>query len=150
MRNRFLWVILYYIGGFALAWAAYAAEETHYAHGPGPRELIVLLTLIGGVCWFVVTLASYVNTRTAEKKAALLAHVLVFVSITIFAYFLFNQPDSSSERSAPEIVLEESGDTVVIRHDGNLVYYKVGDSVLINFIDSAKIDWDKVKYRKND
>ncbi len=150
MISRFFSVILFYLGGFLLAWIAYKAEGTHYAHGPSLRHIISFLTVVAGAIWFVFTIVRSIVSKTTEFVSAILAHVLVFVSIAIFVFFLFNKPDPSLEKSAPEIVLEESGDTVVIRHDGNLVYYKVGDSVLINFIDSTKIDWDKVKYRKTD
>lgn len=148
MMIRFILVLLYYAAGFLLAWAAYVAIDFHYAHAPGPRELIVFITLLGGVTWFMVTVARYTSTRTAERKATILAHLAVFAACAIAAFFYWNTPFPSVDEPVLEIVVETSGDTTVMRHQGNLIYYKVGDSVLINFIDSAQTDWSKVKYRK--
>lgn len=148
MLNGALFVFLYYALGFIAAWIAYESEETHYAHGPGLRELIIFLTLLIGFIWFVVAIVRYSDNRSQTLKGGILAHITVFIGFAIFLFFLANTPDKVIEEKEPEVVVEEYGDTLTMYHHGNPIYYKVKDSVLINFIDSSRIDWNKVDYRK--
>jgi hypothetical protein len=60
-------------------------------------------------------------------------------------YIIHDAPDSEFEGSVKKVSIEESGDTTTMYHNGSPVYFKVKDSVLINFIDSAEIDWNKVE-----
>jgi hypothetical protein len=148
MLNGALSVFLYYALGFIIAWIAYESEETHYAHGPGLRELIVFLTLLIGFVWFAIAIVRYSKNRSQISKGSILAHITVFFGFAIFLFFLANTPNKPVEENSPEVVVEENGDTLTMYHHGNPIYFKVKDSVLINFIDSSRIDWSKVEYRK--
>jgi hypothetical protein len=140
-------VIVYYAAGFALAWLVYAAEETHYAHGPGPRELIVFLTLVIGVVWFLRTIVQYSISKSEKSKGGMLGHLIVLFGFAVFLFFITNKRESTHVET-PNLIVEENGDTTTAYHYGNPVYYKVKDSVFINFIDSSRVDWNNVEYRK--
>jgi hypothetical protein len=150
MLKGIIHVSIYYCIGLLVAWGVYSMEETHYAHGPGPRELIVFLTLIGGAMWFMVAIARYISNRTEKLKGVVMTHFFVFVAVTIFIIIILNpsDEDDSSESVIPEIIIEEAGDTTTIRHKGNPIYYKIKDSVQFNFIDSSRIDWSKAERRR--
>jgi hypothetical protein len=147
MLKGLLSVFVYYAAGFALAWLVYAAEDTHYAHGPGPRELIIFLTLVIGVVWFVRTIVQYSISKSEKSKGGMLGHFIVLFGFAVFLFFITNKPESI-HIEVPNLVVEENGDTTTAYHYGNPVYYKVKDSVIINFIDSSRVDWNNVEYRK--
>jgi hypothetical protein len=90
MIYNFIRVIVYYALGFILGWAAYELIDVHPAHAPGPRELIIFFTLVGGVAWFLTTMVSYIRTRAAEKKVAVLAHLLVFAACALYVLIMVN------------------------------------------------------------
>ena len=73
------------------------------------------------------------NSLFAQKKKNTL-HIPGFIQIndTLFV-------------SRSEVTIEEYGDTTTMYRGGSPVYIKVNDSVLINFIDSAKIDWNSIE-----
>lgn len=62
-----------------------------------------------------------------------------------FIAFLIDDAAKNNEFEHHEITITESGDTTTMHHGGSIVYYKVKDSVLLDFIDSAMIDWSNVK-----
>ncbi len=69
------------------------------------------------------------------------------LGFALYMVYIIKGTDDNSELGAnsDKIYIEESGDTTTLYHGGSPVYLKVKDSVLINFIDSTEIDWNKVE-----
>jgi hypothetical protein len=151
MGKGFLKVILYYLTGIVLAGLSYVVFGQGYAHGPGLHHAIILLTFAGGTMWgFLAILYYLTEKRTESLKGIILGNVLMTVGFSVFMTVLFGnernpvEPDDRPDK----IVVEESADTTTMYHNVNVFYYKVGDSVLINFIDSTRIDWKKIEVVK--
>jgi hypothetical protein len=54
------------------------------------------------------------------------------------------QTEANNTYPENKLKVEVTGDTTIIRHDGSIVYIKVKDSVVVNFIDSSKVDLKKM------
>lgn len=149
MNRGFAKSILYYIIGLGLAGLSYFTLGHEYAHGPSAYHLVILATFFGGFLWFVAAAIRYLTGhRTKTMKGVIWTNfVMSFGFIVFMAYILRDETGAGRSEDIGEerIVIETSGDTTIIYHGGSPVYMKVKDSVLLDFIDSAKVNWDKVE-----
>jgi hypothetical protein len=148
MHKGFLKALLYYLVGLGLAGLSYwLTIGQEYVHAPGPHHIIIFLTFAGGFIWLLAASAWYfTGNRTENLKGIIFTNLFMTAGFTLFMlYIIKDGPDDSEfEENMDQITIEESGDTTTIFHGGSPVYFKVKDSVLLNFIDSTKINWNEV------
>lgn len=153
MNRGLLNVILYYTIGFTLAILSYFIVGQTYFHAPAQYHWIILLTFVGGFFWLIGALKRYFfGIRSENLKWIILVNLCMCLGFALLLVWLFNySPDTGeAESMSDQIIIEETGDTTTIFNQGNIVYYKVGDSVLIDFIDSSKVDWSRAIIRKKE
>jgi hypothetical protein len=151
MNKGFLKALIYYLGGLGFSGLSYSIVGHPYIHAPGLHHIIILLTFIGGFLWLVVAAIQYfTRQRTENLKGIILTNLCMSFGFILFmAYIIRDAPENSEfEENTDKITTEESGDTTTMYHDGSPVYMKLKDSVLFNFIDSTKINWDHVERTK--
>ena len=151
MHKGFLKLILYYSIGLGLAGLSYSIVGHPYIHAPGLHHIIILLTFIGGFLWLSVTGIQYfIGQRTENLKGIILTNLVMSLGFVLFMVYIIRGATDNSEfeKNEDKITIEESGDTTTMYHDWSPVYMKLKDSVLLNFIDSTKINWDNVKRTK--
>jgi hypothetical protein len=151
MNKGFLISLLYYLIGFGLAALSYATLGHGYNHAPGPHYLIILLVFIVGFLWLIVaTILYFKGHRTKNLRATIFTNLIMNVGFVIFVIYLLNDDTENREPviSNDKVTIEEHGDTTTMYRGGSPVYIKVKDSVLINFIDSARIDWNAIEHTK--
>jgi hypothetical protein len=151
MNKGFLKSILFYLIGLGLAGLSYLAIGHEYIHAPGLHHIIIFLTFFAGFLWLIVAAILYfTGQRTENSKGIILTNLLMSLGFLVFVVYIIRDATDNNEfeENADKITIEESGDTTTMYHGGSPVYMKVKDSVRFNFIDSTKIDWDKVERRK--
>jgi hypothetical protein len=151
MNKGFLKSILYYLIGLGLAGTSYLVVGHPYIHGPGLHQIIILLTFIGGFLWLAgATRKYFLGHRSESLKGTIFTNLFMSVGFTLFIVYTINEAraDSEFEKNADKITIEGAGDTTIMYYGGSIVYLRVNDSVLLNFIDSAKINWSEVELKK--
>ena len=151
MNKGFLKSILYYAVGLALAALSYVTVGHEYIHAPGLHQLIILLTFVGGFLWLAgATIRYFRGPRTETLKGIIFVNLVASVGFTLFMVYIINDATGNSEfeKNTDKIRIEESGDTTTMYHGGSIIYVKVKDSVLINFVDSTTINWNDVERKK--
>jgi hypothetical protein len=152
MNKGFLKAILYYTVGLGLAGISYLTVGHEYIHAPGLHHIIILLTFFGGFLWLTVsTIQFFIGQRTENLKGTIFTNLLMSLGFILYiTNIIINEKADKAEfeKQLDKIRIEESGDTTTMYHGGNIVYMKVKDSVLINFIDSTKIKWDEIELVK--
>jgi len=104
-----------------------------------------------GFLWLLIAAIQYfTGHRTKNIKGTILTNLVMCLGFILFMAYIIRDAsdDSEVEENANKITIEESGDTTTIYHDGSIVYMKVKDSALLNFIDSTKINWNNVERTK--
>jgi hypothetical protein len=155
MIRGILQSIALYAIGFFIAWLASLTYGEHaYAHVPPPHYFIIFFTVIIGCVWMVGGLVYYVTSQKSQAvKGNILMHFVALLCFAVFVYDLIYRETHGHETAEPNvntITIDTLNKITTLHHGGNLVYYKVRDSVKINFIDSSKVDWNKaqIEYRE--
>lgn len=134
------YVAVLYGSGIALATISYFMIGQRYIHAPGLHHLIILFTIGAGLIWLVLGLIKYLSVGgSATLKGVLAANAFTILGFMVFTYAIFHS-ENEPEVETDSITLSQDGDTTTLRHNGDIVYIKVGDSVLINFIDSSRLE----------
>lgn len=129
--------------GLGLTGISYLVVGHSYAHGPGLHHIIILFTFLAGALWVVIACVRYlIGHRTASVKGMIMSNLVMFLGFVVFMAYILRVPRDQSEFDVTKhaIRVEESGDTTIIYHKGSIVYVRVADSVLLNFLDSTHID----------
>jgi hypothetical protein len=148
MNKGLLKSILYYSIGLVLSGLSYSIVGHSYIHALGLHHIIIFLTFNGGFLWLIVAAIQYfTGQRTENLKGIILTNLLMSLVFILFMVYIIRDATDNSEfeNNEDKITIEESGDTTAMYHDGSPVYMKVKDSVLLNFIDSTKINWDNLE-----
>jgi len=148
MNKGFLKTLIYYLIGLGLAGLSYSIVGHPYIHGPGLHHIVIFLTFFGGFGWLLIAAIQYFNGRKSENlRGIIFSNLFMCLCFVLFmAYIIRDATDNRGvEKNEHIIIIEESGDTTTMYHDGSPVYMKVKDSVLLNFIDSTKINLYNVK-----
>jgi hypothetical protein len=151
MKIGFIRSALYYLIGLGLAALSYATMGHPYIHAPGLHHLIILITFAGGFLYLVLaTVQYYKGPRKIALKGIIFTNLFMSLGFGLYiAYIIIDTNyDAEFEKNVGRIIIEESGDTTTMYNEGSPVYVKVKDSVLLNFIDSTKIDWNEVEHRE--
>lgn len=148
-----LFTLIYYAAGLGLAALAYAVVGHPYIHAPGLHHWLIFLTFAGSFTWTLAALVKYISgTRTAKLKGILLTNALAVVSFILVIYTILREEGEGVTEVREEISMSKNGDTTILYHNDNIIHMKVRDSVLLNFIDSAKfqriVDSTGIRNRK--
>ena len=136
-----LYTLLYYISGLALAGLSYLIVGHPYIHAPGLHHWLIFLTFLGGFIWALAATVNYLTgTRTPKLRGIIFTNTVAVVSFVLVLYrILHEERDTVAEEAGDEISMSQNGDTTILYHNENIIYMKVQDSVLLNFIDSARL-----------
>jgi hypothetical protein len=150
MKKGLLKSLVYYGIGLALAGISYL--KIRPGHGPGLHHIILVLTFVGGFLWMLAAISEYQDVKkTRDLNAVIITNLLMTLSFAIFLIYFFNKDnyrENESKDEAMKVKVQKVGDTTTMFHGGSIVFIKVKDSVLLNFIDSSKMDWSKVEFEK--
>jgi hypothetical protein len=142
---------IYYSIGLGLAGLSYLTIGQGYIHAPGLHHIIILLTFLGGILWLIGAVGQYFSKeRTENLKGIILTNTIVTLSFVFYMGYVLDDSSESyeSDENLMKLKVTQSGDTITMHHGGSIVYWKVRDSVLLNFIDSANVDWSEVQLEK--
>jgi len=91
MRNGILKSLLFYAIGFGLTAIFTFAIEQHAHAVFGPNLFVLVLTIVIGLIWALITLVKFVDNKTDNLKGILLGHcfVVVFIILFIVLYQIF-------------------------------------------------------------
>lgn len=146
MNKGVLKALGYYVAGLVLACTSYLIVGYEYAHAPGLHHILVFLTFVGGLVWMIAAIARYASGyRSKSLKGMILTTTFMSVGFALLMLYLIDGSKHDGLIDVDRLTIDESGDTTTLRYNGSPVYIKVKDSVLINFIDSARMDWNKVE-----
>ena len=136
MKKGILKTLVFYGIGFGIAGLVYLIFGHPYIHAPGFHHLILFLTLIAGLVWTLIILFAFLKKgRTRERKGILITSSLILISSFLYvAIPIVTEADNDYGEVAESLRTEIKGDTTFIYHNGNPVYIKVKDSVLLDFI----------------
>lgn len=140
------YVFIYYICGLSAAGVAFLVVGHPYIHAPDLYHWIIALTFMGSVVWMLAASVSYLTKeRTAQLGGVIITNALAVFGCAVFMYSILHASDESdtAETSTEEMILSSRGDTATLTRDGDIIYMRVGDSVLFNFIDSTQVPKDK-------
>jgi len=141
MNRGVLRSIVYYLAGLGLTALSYLMVDNTYAHGPSLYHMVILLTFLGGVGWLIFAAVRYIFVkRSKDLLGIVVTNLLMSLGFVLFVAYILrdSQGDDHSEVKEHNISVKESGDTTTMYDGGNIIYIKVKDSVLINFIDSTR------------
>ena len=134
-----LYVITYYIVGLGLAGLSYNIIGHPYAHAPGLHHLILLMTFAGGILWTIgAALKHFTIASSWTLKGILFTNIFAIAVFAAILYSELSSEETSTASSEEEISMSKNGDTTVLYYNDNIIYVQIGDSVQLNFIDSAR------------
>ncbi|AUC79950.1 hypothetical protein CW736_11505 [Nonlabens sp. MB-3u-79] len=134
MKIGIVRALIFYGIGFGIAGIVYLIIGHPYIHAPGIHHFILLLTVLIGLIWTIISLAIYFFK---EKTKTLSGFILTNLIIIIGCALYIEAPlylDSKKKNNVPTefIKTEVTGDTTKIYHNENLIFIKVKDSVLLD------------------
>lgn len=139
MESRFIkgiiTAIAYYAAGALMAFLTYKFFGHGYAHAPRLHYLILFASWAGGCLWAIV---SIYKRLTGADVAYYRGTALVNLAVVAIAFLWFYRERQAFKRVSPDekapqaITTEFSGDTAIVRHDGNIVFLRIGDSVYLD------------------
>lgn len=139
------YVFMYYISGLAAAGVAYLVVGHPYIHAPALYHWIIALTFVGGTVWMLAAAVRYLaGERTPQLGGVVITNALAVFGCAVFLYAILHASDESdtSETSSGEVKFLSRGDTTTLTRDGDIIYMQVGDSVLLNLMDSPRQQTD--------
>lgn len=143
---------IFYMVGLTLAGVSYLTLGHDYGHGPGLHHLIILATFALGLLLMIGALIKYWTGPRSTMLIGIIVFNFVmtlgFICVLWFLFRIESKERSNIEMTERKVRVEESGDTVTMYREGSIIYIRVKDSVLINFIDSLRINWDELERMK--
>ena len=90
MKIGLLRTLLFYGIGFGLAGLSYLIVGHPYMHAPGLHHIIILLTLIIGVIWFLASVVKFLKTKAPTLKGVVYSNLIVILCFVIYIAYLIN------------------------------------------------------------
>lgn len=151
MKAGFIKSALYYLTGIGLAAISYFTVEHEYIHAPALHHFIILITFTGGFLYLILAVVQYFKgPKTESLKVTIISNFFMTLIFVVYVASIMDDTaaNTSAEDGLARVVIEESEDTTIMYQNGSPVYMKAKDSVLFDFIDSTKINWDKAERRQ--
>ena len=145
-RKGVFYVFIYYFVGLSAAAVAYFVVGHPYIHAPALYHWVIALTFTGSAVWMLAAAVSCLTKeRTAQVGGVIITNALAVFGCVVFLYSVLHASDEpdTAETGIEEMILSSRGDTATLTRDGDIIYMRVGDSVLFNFIDSTQVPKDK-------
>jgi hypothetical protein len=137
--------LAFYTIGLFLSWVSYIMAGNHgYAHAPSLYHIIIFLTFLIGALWMLIAVFLYFNRKSERLKGIIITNLVMSSAFAVLITGFVKQTEANNTYPENKLKVEVTGDTTIIRHDGSIVYIKVKDSVVVNFIDSSKVDLKKM------
>jgi hypothetical protein len=134
MKSGIIRSLIFFGIGFGIAGIAYAIIGNPYIHAPGVHHIILLLTLVTGLIWTLISLVSFIfKSKSKKLKGTIITNILVILSC--FLYVAIPIYLDSTEKTFIEsdiIRTEVKGDTTELYHNDNLIFIKVKDSIILD------------------
>ncbi len=144
MKKGVLKALTIYLVGFTIAWLIYSIYGHPYIHAPGFHHLIVFFTFLIAIFWTIGAILFFFLKKKSIALKSFIVTNLIFISC--FSFYIYyslvseNQNDPFDNEPKNEIISETKGDTTFVYHNGNVVYMKVKDSVLLDFLKDIKFE----------
>jgi hypothetical protein len=136
-----LYALVFYAAGFSLAGISYLIISHPYIHAPGMHHLILLGTFAGGLGWIIgAGIKALKGLRSSRLRGILLTNAVVILGFLGFLYNMSRPDHETVHEEGVELNMTHHGDTAIISDGDNIIYMRVGDSVLMNLFDSAKVE----------
>jgi|GEM_PF-4284528 len=140
---------IFYIIGALIVLISHQIFGPQYVHGPNGYHMLVFLIIFIGFIWALNNLKRLFNHRKIKYQLGSLAchTIIMFGTIGYILYILSNHKKDTpiyEESELDTLEMKVYGDTIEGRVKGNLVYFKVKDSILIDLIEPAKLERLKV------
>jgi hypothetical protein len=134
MKKGILKTLILYAIGFGIAGISYLTIGHPYIHAPGLHHLIIFLTLIIGLSWTLASVITFFfKIRTEKLKWIIISNGLIIISCFLYvAVPIYYNSKEVDEIKSNTIHTEIKNDTTELYHNGNLIYIKVKDSVLLD------------------
>jgi len=144
MKQGIIKALLIYVFGFGLAWLIYSIFGHPYIHAPGFHHFIIFFTLIVGIIWTIIAILNfYIKRKTQKLKSFIITNLIVIIGlISSFIYDMkdYNNVEFESKPPKNQIISETKGDTTNVFHNGNIVFIKVKDSILLNLMENITFE----------
>jgi hypothetical protein len=129
--------LLYYGGGFMLAYTAYLIFGWEYIHAPGFHHIIGFLFLVGGVVFLLRDLVFLVaGKRDKVDFGFLLVNGIVLSAIIIYLIIDVNKNNVTEYKQDPKDIItikkrDSFGFSSITNGNGDTLYFRNDDSVFI-------------------
>ncbi len=134
MNRGILKALIFYGIGFGIAGIIYLIVGNSYIHAPGIHHLILLLTLLIGLIWTIISSVVYFfKEKTKRLGGFILTNLIIIIGCVLYVevpLYLDSQRNNKvpSELTNTEVI----GDTTKIYHNEKLIFIIVKDSVLLD------------------
>lgn len=139
MENKFLKGIVsalaYYAAGALLAFIVYKIAGLSYPHAPALYQIVLFALWLGGCAWALFSIINrFLGKHVAYNRGAALAHIVICSAAFVVVYpdIRVANREEAGGVNQNSITTKFSGDTTIVRHQGNIVYIKIGDSVYLD------------------
>lgn len=141
MTKGIVYTSIYYASGLSAAGLSYLIIGHPYIHAPGVHHIILFLTFIGGAAWLILAAIRYLIVKRSSFLAGVIAgNAVVIAAFVVVVWYEISRSEraiAGTDRD-DQISMSIAGDTTMYYHNDNIIYMKVGDTVLLNFIDSVR------------
>ena len=161
LKSKFLYGLgkgfLYYALGSILTWFTYAIFGWHYMHAPGLFHIVAFLFLLGGSVWSLYYLILLlIGSKSKVNFGILTIHIIVILSLVIGVFFEIkkdytdsNTIEYDADKAATIKVNKDKDITLILNGNGDTLYFKKGDSLLIEASGEVK-EWLENKGQSNE
>jgi len=140
LKSNFIYGIgkgfLYYVLGVTLTWLTYVIFGWHYMHAPGLFHIVAFLFFLGGIFWaFYYFVLLLIGNKSKVNFGVLTIHIIVILSVIIIFYVGVKKIQEvdvleyDADKAATMMINKDT--TLVLNVNGDTLYFKKGDSILI-------------------
>lgn len=135
-KNSFLrgvsLTVAYYLLAAFVAYLSYHFIGHPYVHAPAVHHIILFLSWLGGALWTLFSLFKrFQGGNVAYYRGTAMTNLLVLATAFVWFYRMGQPVGEGREAVAPadELTTRFSGDTAIVRHQGRIVFLRIGDSI---------------------
>lgn len=136
MENPFLKgivsAIAYYATAALLAYITYLIVGHVYTHALALHHIVLFVAWLGGCAWGIYSIVNrFLGNNITYNRGVALVHIVVCSAAFLVVYREYNttRRDAATYSRQNSITTEFSGDTAIVRHNGNIIFLRIADSV---------------------